>query len=266
MSTYVISDIHGCFDEFLQMLRKIQFSEGDRLYLAGDYIDRGKQNLEMLRWLENCPENIMPIKGNHDAEFAENIKILRQVDRSEELDTDPDSNEDTRALLDSVNYLLRSRGASVQSFFDFYGTLEDLIGNKGVTLRDLCKWQEMISAYPYFYRFPMNGRDCVVVHAGYCEDDAVISEDYGSREEFYLYAREEGLHGGGIEHGMIVAGHTPTIAKDTKYYTDGYVFRYYDEARDCVFYDIDCGCAYYEQFSSGTLACLRLEDEEMFYL
>ncbi|MCR4598431.1 MAG: metallophosphoesterase [Acetatifactor sp.] len=49
MATYVISDIHGCFEEFWQMLRKIRLSEDDRLYLAGDCIDRGKQSLEMLK-------------------------------------------------------------------------------------------------------------------------------------------------------------------------------------------------------------------------
>lgn len=87
MATYVISDIHGCFKEFQQMLQKIEFSEDDRLYLAGDYIDRGKQSLEMLRWLECCPENVNPIKGNHDAEFAENISIMRQIDQAEELAT-----------------------------------------------------------------------------------------------------------------------------------------------------------------------------------
>ena len=39
MSTYVISDIHGCYNEFLSMLEKIYFSESVHLVLAGDYID-----------------------------------------------------------------------------------------------------------------------------------------------------------------------------------------------------------------------------------
>ena len=55
MSTYVISDIHGCYNEFLSMLEKIYFSESDNLVLAGDYIDRGKQSYEMLKWMEQCP-------------------------------------------------------------------------------------------------------------------------------------------------------------------------------------------------------------------
>ena len=40
MATYVISDIHGCFNEFDQMLEKIGFSGKDKLILAGDCIDQ----------------------------------------------------------------------------------------------------------------------------------------------------------------------------------------------------------------------------------
>ena len=37
---YVISDIHGCYDEFQQMLKKINFNpEKDELIIDGDIID-----------------------------------------------------------------------------------------------------------------------------------------------------------------------------------------------------------------------------------
>ena len=42
MSIYAISDIHGCYDMFLEMLDKIQFDETrDTLYILGDIMDRG---------------------------------------------------------------------------------------------------------------------------------------------------------------------------------------------------------------------------------
>ena len=56
--TYVMSDLHGCFDELNAMLAKIGFSDQDKLILAGDYIDRGSQNYEMLCWMEQVPQNI----------------------------------------------------------------------------------------------------------------------------------------------------------------------------------------------------------------
>ena len=69
MNTYVMSDIHGCYDEFQQMLEKIHFSDRDLLICAGDYIDRGTKNYEMMSWISNAPENVVFVRGNHDEEF-----------------------------------------------------------------------------------------------------------------------------------------------------------------------------------------------------
>ena len=266
MSTYVISDIHGCFDEFQTMLEKIRFSAEDTLYLAGDYIDRGKQSYEMLRWLEKVPENVKPIKGNHDVEFAANVSIMVQVDQAKELMTDPLSNADTCALFDRVLYLQHKRNLDSGGYFDYYGTMKELLIREKVTLHDLCVWAAMIDEFPFFYRFPMNERDCIVVHAGYIEEEDAGKAGYEDPEGFYLYAREEAVKDGGIKNGLIIAGHTPTIARGTEFYNDGEVFRYRDPVRDCVFYDIDCGCVFYELDPAATMACIRLEDEEIIYL
>ena len=37
---YIISDIHGCKKEYLELLRKIKFSDEDHLYILGDVLDR----------------------------------------------------------------------------------------------------------------------------------------------------------------------------------------------------------------------------------
>lgn len=41
MGMYVMSDLHGCYDDFLSMLAKINFSGTARMIMARDYIDRG---------------------------------------------------------------------------------------------------------------------------------------------------------------------------------------------------------------------------------
>ena len=79
MGTYLIGDIHGCFDEFQRMLEMIQLSESDRLILIGDYIDRGPDSLSMLRWLERCPPNVTALRGNHEEEFIWYVDLLRTV-------------------------------------------------------------------------------------------------------------------------------------------------------------------------------------------
>ena len=38
---YAMSDLHGCYNLYVKMLEKINFSDEDTLYLLGDYVDRG---------------------------------------------------------------------------------------------------------------------------------------------------------------------------------------------------------------------------------
>ena len=62
---YVMSDIHGAYDRFLKMLKKISFSKEDVLFIIGDIPSRGKQTFELLDYVMN-QENIVHIKGNHE--------------------------------------------------------------------------------------------------------------------------------------------------------------------------------------------------------
>lgn len=72
MSIYAISDIHGCYDMFLEMLDKIQFDETrDTLYILGDIMDRGPKVPEMVRWVwKHESEHVIMLKGNHEDMFA----------------------------------------------------------------------------------------------------------------------------------------------------------------------------------------------------
>lgn len=64
-----MSDIHGCYDDMIKMLEQIAFSDEDTLILAGDYIDRGSQSFEMLKWIESNPKNVIFLRGNHDEDM-----------------------------------------------------------------------------------------------------------------------------------------------------------------------------------------------------
>lgn len=265
MGTYVISDIHGCYKEFLSMLDKVGFSEADQLILAGDYIDRGKNSYEMLKWMEHCPKNVQLVRGNHDEAFAVNINLMLQLDRKEGLKSDFSSNKDAIALYKSIKYFLKN-GRNSTLYFDWYGTIRDLLKRSGVTLDDLSRWAVLVQQMPYYYELKVRDRVCIVVHAGYAEELEQIGALFSDLREFYLYARRESYQFGGKRHGMIIAGHTPTIAKDELTYNKGNVFRYYNEEKDCVFYDIDCGCVFRCWEPHAKLACIRLEDEKIFYV
>lgn len=65
MSRYVMSDIHGCYDRFMQMLDLINFNDKDELYIIGDIIDRGDKPIEIFEYILTH-KNIKLLKGNHE--------------------------------------------------------------------------------------------------------------------------------------------------------------------------------------------------------
>ena len=66
--TYVMSDIHGDYSSFYNMLVKINFSSFDKLFILGDVVDKGSDNLCLLGFIRSMP-NIFLIKGNHEYLF-----------------------------------------------------------------------------------------------------------------------------------------------------------------------------------------------------
>ena len=62
---YVMSDIHGCFDKYKEMLSLIDFAPRDTLYVLGDVIDRGPDGIKILQDMMLRP-NVFPLLGNHE--------------------------------------------------------------------------------------------------------------------------------------------------------------------------------------------------------
>ncbi|MCS5574081.1 MAG: fructose-bisphosphatase class III, partial [Pseudomonadales bacterium] len=69
MSTYVIGDIQGCYDEFVQLLELVQFdSASDELWLVGDLVNRGPYNVAVMDLIISLPKTVA-VLGNHDLHF-----------------------------------------------------------------------------------------------------------------------------------------------------------------------------------------------------
>ena len=64
--TYVISDIHGCYDKYIKMIDLIGLSDSDTLYVLGDVIDRGPDGIRILFDMMQR-KNVIPIIGNHES-------------------------------------------------------------------------------------------------------------------------------------------------------------------------------------------------------
>ena len=63
--TIVIGDLHGCYDELLDLLDKVSFGSEDRLICVGDLITKGPKNREVLDRFMSDPQ-FAAVIGNHD--------------------------------------------------------------------------------------------------------------------------------------------------------------------------------------------------------
>ena len=67
MSTYVIGDVQGCYDELRQLLNLIAFDPArDTLWFTGDLVNRGAGSLQTLRFVKSLGNSAITVLGNHD--------------------------------------------------------------------------------------------------------------------------------------------------------------------------------------------------------
>jgi serine/threonine protein phosphatase 1 len=71
MHSFVVGDIHGCFDELHYLIESLPLEGGDRLVFLGDYIDRGPNSKDVVSYLLELQNKgpayeIIFLKGNHE--------------------------------------------------------------------------------------------------------------------------------------------------------------------------------------------------------
>lgn len=97
MATYLIGDVHGCYDELVALLHQVDFnSQKDTLWLTGDLVARGPGSLDVLRYVKSLGDSVRLVLGNHDlhllAVFA-GISRNKPKDRVTSLLEAPDADE-----------------------------------------------------------------------------------------------------------------------------------------------------------------------------
>lgn len=71
--TFIVGDVHGCFKEFLDLLKKLDYSpKSHRLILVGDIINRGPFSLKMLKWVRK--KGVELVRGNHEQSFIRRVQ------------------------------------------------------------------------------------------------------------------------------------------------------------------------------------------------
>ena len=83
MRRFAISDIHGCCKTFKYLVKDIiQLTKEDRLFLLGDYIDRGPDSKGVIDFILQLQEEgyqVDCVRGNHEEMLLDGLKSDMQL-------------------------------------------------------------------------------------------------------------------------------------------------------------------------------------------
>ena len=231
---YVMSDIHGEYEKYMQMLSKIHFSDSDTLYVLGDVVDRGFNSMKVLNDM-SMRANVYPLIGNHDIMAYDLLKKLSAEMTSE--------NFDTRLDKDLMASMLEWQNDGGQATIDDFRKL---------SAEEREYILEYLEEFALYETIELNDKTYILVHAGLGNFDKKKDlEDY-SLEELAFTELDYERNYFDDDSIFIVAGHTPTLS------LSGKPDIYRKNHNICI----DCGAC----FDGGRLACLCLDTLEEFYV
>ena len=100
--TIVVGDIHGCYDELMALMEKVNLGDKDRVVSVGDLITKGPKSKEVLELFMTDPR-FTTVIGNHDL-------ALRRKWNGEDIELKPAQKETHKEL--------RAEKDSYASFFN----------------------------------------------------------------------------------------------------------------------------------------------------
>ncbi len=262
MSVYAISDIHGAYDEFRALLRKIEFrfDGSDQLYLLGDYGDWGRKSIETIQFVRALDERydfVHCLMGNHEAMFLQTIL---------------GGCEDGRMSASDANWIFTNRG-----LITWQGYLELPEEEK----RGLTEW---LKGLRYSFDVTVGGTTYMMAHAyPYFYDELYTPQEAMRHKKDALWRRlllrenPFASYHGAKRYDMLICGHTISDVyfqqlrgeKNWPYRKPAQTVRN-RIFRAEMFIDIDCGAKCMDMLDEGDvlqiaamraqLACLRLDD------
>lgn len=87
MATYIVGDLHGCFNEFQLLLEKVNYNpKQDELFLTGDLVARGEDSLACFRFVKDPVNNAKTVLGNHDLHLLATMLGIKRVKPNDKID------------------------------------------------------------------------------------------------------------------------------------------------------------------------------------
>lgn len=97
MTDWAIGDIQGCAKPFFQLLEKTAFNpQHDTLWVAGDMVNRGPDNLSVVRYIKSLGSHARVVLGNHDLHLIAasiGVRSPSSKDTLKDILSAPDSHE-----------------------------------------------------------------------------------------------------------------------------------------------------------------------------
>lgn len=233
IATYVISDIHGEYDMFLELLEKIKLKGTDTLYVLGDVLDRGPHPIKTLMKLMEMP-NCICIVGNHELMALECLEFLMK-----EI-TDTSLDELNEEILDNlITWQYNGGKTTIDEFRELDpDTKQDVIN----FIKDFLIYEEVM----------IEDKAYLLVHAGlgnFAPEKDI--EDYSLHDLIWMRADYEMTYYDDI---YVITGHTPTQTIEGNP-NPGFIYMHNNHIA------IDCGSCY----PGGRLAAICLDTGEEFY-
>ena len=234
MSTYVMSDLHGNYEAYIKMLKKIDFKKFDMLYILGDILDRGPNPIQIILDLMKRP-NVEVIAGNHCVMACECFSFLLQEITQDTVE---------KMNVEMIGKLLEWQRNGATS------TIEEFHKCDKNTQREIV---DFISDFEVYDEIEVAGNKFVLVHAGL--------GNFKPNKELWEYELNDLVwerpcyENKYFDDKYVISGHTPTMMIESNP-RPGFIYQINNHIA------IDCGCT----FSGGRLGCLRLEDMKEFYV
>ncbi len=245
---YVVSDIHGNMEAWRSIKSQIKLRPMDDLYILGDVIDRGKHGIDILSEIM-VTKNMHMVLGNHEY-------MMMNVIGYPYTETDPE----LKRSVEQRRSLWYSNGGKITH--DEYNKLDDAYQ------RAIGKF---LQSLPLSISVKVNGTRYILVHANwekiydFCSNG---NDDY--RAYFSVWSRDLEIADEFVStmkgKNFMVAGHTPTCNFNPWINELKVTDNRPSVIKTGSIFLIDCGAAYvHDKEIHGRLACLRLDDQKIFY-
>ncbi len=226
---YAVSNLHGNYTKFKELIKVIGFKDTDIMYVLGDIVDYGDSGMELIGDL-SVRYNVYPIVGEHDYTAVRMLSGFEKMLKSGEA-------PDKRFIAEMTEWTQNGGQVTLEAFRTLDAEMREGIIDY---LSDMTLYEEVTA----------DGKDYILVHAGIAGFEEGIDLDSLEPEAFFTEALD--LTKRYFADKTVVVGHNPTTEDNGG---DGKIF--YGNGS----INIDCGEA-----RGGTIGCLRLDDLKEYYV